>query len=48
MKEIKLTQQEAQQVLVILGRTTFQGSEAEAIVALKQKIVSQIDPKEEK
>ena len=46
--EVTLTQQEAQGVLQIIGRTTFSGAEAEAIVMLKQKISSQLQKKEEK
>ena len=44
--EVTLTQQEAQGVLQIIGRTTFQGQEAEAIVMLKQKLTSQLEKKE--
>ena len=46
--EVKLTQQEAMAVLNIIARTTFQGNEAETLVALKQKIASQLQKKEEK
>ena len=44
---VTLTPQEAQITLQIIGRTTFQGNEAEAVVALKQKITSQLEKEEE-
>ena len=45
--EVTLTQQEAGAMLQIISRTTFQGQEAEGVVALKQKITSQLKKKEE-
>ena len=35
-------------MLQIINRTTFNGQEAESVVALKQKISSQLDKKEKK
>ena len=45
--EVKLNEKEAQVILALLARTTIQGSEAETIVMLKQKIAQQLQPREQ-
>ena len=44
--EIKLNEKEAQVTLAFLNRTQLQGSEADTLVMLKQKITQQLQPKQ--
>lgn len=43
--EIKLTKEEGLQVLEIIKRATFQGSEVDALMILKQNIIKQLNDK---
>ena len=44
---LELTKQDIEAIITIINNASFQGSGAEFIVALKQKFIKALEPKEE-